>query len=140
MTLHWAIHMLNGVSSPANASYSIAELVHQLKDSGAKAIFTCAPLLHNAREAAAAAGLDEAYVFVIDLPAPFVGDTPPDRKFCTIQQLVDEGALCPRLPSMRWEENQGERQTALLCYSSGTSGLPVRVIHHKAPVREFGQC
>jgi ribosome assembly protein SQT1 len=40
MTLAYAVHRLSGIASPANAAYSAAELEFQLKDSGAKAVFT----------------------------------------------------------------------------------------------------
>lgn len=40
MTLSYAVHRLSGVVSPANAAYSAEELTFQLKNSGAKALFT----------------------------------------------------------------------------------------------------
>jgi hypothetical protein len=40
MTLSYAVHQLSGIVSPANAAYSTPELIFQLKNSGAKALFT----------------------------------------------------------------------------------------------------
>lgn len=40
MTLAYAVHRLSGIASPANAAYSASELEFQLKNSGAKALFT----------------------------------------------------------------------------------------------------
>jgi long-subunit acyl-CoA synthetase (AMP-forming) len=40
MTLAYAVHRLDGLVSPANAAYSVSELEFQLKNSGAKALFT----------------------------------------------------------------------------------------------------
>ena len=40
MTLAYATHRLSGIASPANAAYSAVELEFQLKNSGAKALFT----------------------------------------------------------------------------------------------------
>jgi acyl-CoA synthetase (AMP-forming)/AMP-acid ligase II len=40
MTLAYATHRLSGVASPANAAYSAVELAFQLKNSGAKVLFT----------------------------------------------------------------------------------------------------
>jgi len=40
MTLAYATSRLNGISSPANAAYSASELEFQMKNAGAKALFT----------------------------------------------------------------------------------------------------
>ncbi|KAM5380142.1 hypothetical protein ACJZ2D_003789 [Fusarium nematophilum] len=88
LTAIYGVHRLSGIVTPANAAYSAAELSHQLRSSGAKALITCVPLRKTALKAA-------------------------------------EGAKLPELESLRWTEGQGARQTAFLCYSSGTSGLPV---------------
>lgn len=45
--------------------------------------------------------------------------------FKTVAQLIDDGQKLPDLEPLKWEKGQGARQTAFLCYSSGTSGLPV---------------
>ena len=46
-------------------------------------------------------------------------------EFKTVDQLIELGDSLPPLEELRWAKGQGARQTALLCYSSGTSGLPV---------------
>jgi ribosome assembly protein SQT1 len=50
-----------------------------------------------------------------------------DKKlpFKTVGQLIEAGGKLPELEALQWEKGQGARQTAYLCYSSGTSGLPV---------------
>lgn len=45
--------------------------------------------------------------------------------FKTVGDLVEQGKRLPAIEPLRWTKGQGERQTAFLCYSSGTSGLPV---------------
>ena len=40
MTLAYAVHRLSGLVSPANAAYAADELEFQLKNAGAKALFT----------------------------------------------------------------------------------------------------
>ena len=40
MTLAYATSRLNGITSPANAAYSASELEFQMKNAGAKALFT----------------------------------------------------------------------------------------------------
>ncbi|POR36409.1 Putative 4-coumarate--CoA ligase 1, partial [Tolypocladium paradoxum] len=114
-----ALHRLSGIVTPASAAYSSRELEHQLRSSGARALFTCVPLLDNALRAARAAGIPEDRVFL--LPVPGVANTAP---FVTIDDLVAEGRDLPPLAPLRWSRGQGARQTAYLCYSSGTSGLP----------------
>lgn len=115
-----AVHRLSGIVTPASAAYSAAELEHQLRSSGAKALFTCAPLLGNARKAAAAAGIPDDKIFILPLPGAHA--PAPHR---TIDDLIADGQKLPELQPLRWVPGQGARQTAYLCYSSGTSGLPV---------------
>lgn len=43
----------------------------------------------------------------------------------TVDQLIEDVERLPQLEELKWEKGQGARQTAFLCYSSGTSGLPV---------------
>ena len=129
MTLNWAIHRLNGISSPANALYSTDELAHQLIDSGAKFVLTCVPLLSVALGAAGKAGIPEDRVIICELPYQVTGnmaETYSERK--TLSQFIEEGTSLPEIEPMKWGKGQGARQTAFLCYSSGTSGLAVREI------------
>ncbi len=125
MTLNWAIHRVNGISSPANAAYSVEELMHQLKNSGATALFTCLPLLPVAQEAASKAGIPRNRIYICELPEQAQGGLKADDEFKTLNQLIKDGSALPALDPINWEAGQGARQTAFLCYSSGTSGLPV---------------
>lgn len=125
MTLTWAIHRLNGISSPANAAYSADELRHQLTNSGATCLFTVTPLLPTALEAAAKAGIPKERIYICELPDKATGGAKPPSEFKTLAQLIKEGSSLPELEPIRWSKGQGARQTAFLCYSSGTSGLPV---------------
>lgn len=119
-----AIHRLSGIVTPASAAYSTQELEHQLRTSGAKAVFTCTPLLDNALKAADAVGLSRDRIFIV----PVSGfDNPPS--YLAIDDLVAEGRGLPPLKPLQWIKGQGARQTAYLCYSSGTSGMPVRKRH-----------
>jgi len=95
-------------------------LEHQLKTSGAKALFTCAAVLKDALEAAKAAGIPEDKVFILDIPG-----FENSQGFKTVDDLVTLGRSAPELEPLRWSKGQGARQAAFLCYSSGTSGLPV---------------
>lgn len=117
-----AVHRLSGIVTPASAAYSVQELQHQLVSSGANALFTCVPLLENALAAAKGAGIPEDRIFLLPVPG-FEAKAP----FKTINDLIAEGKDAPELKPVNWVKGQGARQVAYLCYSSGTSGLPVSV-------------
>ncbi|PNY28991.1 4-coumarate-CoA ligase 1, partial [Tolypocladium capitatum] len=132
-----AVHRLSGIVTPASAAYSAQELEHQLRSSGARALFTCVPLLGNALAAARAAGIPDDRVFL--LPVPVVAGEAP---FATVDDLVAEGERLPPVAPLAWSKGQGARQTAYLCYSSGTSGLPkaVMVSHRNAIANVLQLC
>jgi acyl-CoA synthetase (AMP-forming)/AMP-acid ligase II len=115
---------LGGIQTPANAAYSASELEYQLKNSGAKVLFTCLPLLDTAREAARKVGIQDDRIYILEMPEKFTGaKTPSGMK--TADDLIAEGAKLPRLEPLNWQKGDGAKRTAFLCYSSGTSGLPV---------------
>jgi ribosome assembly protein SQT1 len=122
--LAWATHRLGGIQTPANAAYSAPELEYQLKNSGAKALFTCAPLLDTAREAAKKSGIPKDRIYILEVPEAFAGKSAP-HGLKTVDDLIREGAKLDRLEPLNWEAGDGARRSAFLCYSSGTSGLPV---------------
>lgn len=115
-----SVHRLSGIATPANVAYSASELEHQLKSSGVKVLFTCVPVLETALKAAKGAGIPEDKVFLLDLP--YHAKQP---NFRTVNDLIEIGRSAPELEPLQWTKGQGARQVAFLCYSSGTSGLPV---------------
>lgn len=131
MTVSWATHRLNGVSCPINAGYSLDELAGQLRKVHCKALFTCKSLLKKALEAADLVGLSRTNVFLLDTP-PKATDDPEEEvpiNMMFVDDLIDDGADMAVLPPLHWSKGQGERQTAFLCSSSGTSGLPVSIVN-----------
>lgn len=102
--------------------YSADELEHQLRSSGSQALVTCYPLLSTALRAAEASGIRPENIFVQDV-AGYHHQV--DRGMISTGDLVSEGRALPPLEELKWSNGQGARQPAFLCYSSGTSGLPV---------------
>lgn len=123
MTLNWAVHRNNGISSPANAAYNASELAYQLENSGSKSIFTVLPLLETALEAAQKVGISKDRIYLCEMPDAATGGMKMPSGHKTLTQLISDGASLPALEPLKWTPGQGARQTAFLCYSSGTSGL-----------------
>lgn len=123
MTLNWAIHRLSGVSMPASALLTADELTHQLLISKAKVIFTVASLLETAVESARRCGIPQKRIYICDM-----ADDDDDRtsNFTKLSTLFHRGRLIPELEAKIWNPGQSEKQVAFMCFSSGTSGLPVR--------------
>jgi acyl-CoA synthetase (AMP-forming)/AMP-acid ligase II len=125
MTAMYAVHRFSGISTPANAAYSALELQHQLTTSGASAVFTCESLLETTLKATRAINIPDDKVFLLDVPGAPDTAKKAAAKQITLDQLVAEGSKLPALEPVKWTKGQGARQPAFLCYSSGTSGLPV---------------
>ncbi|KAK7536863.1 uncharacterized protein J3D65DRAFT_553518 [Phyllosticta citribraziliensis] len=128
MTVALATHRLGGIHTPANAAYSAAEIEYQLRDSGAKCLFTCLPLLKTALEAAGRVGIPRKHIYILDLPDALTGGKKAPAEFKTVDQLIERGLGARRIEGFKMQPGEGRRRTAFLCYSSGTSGLPKGVM------------
>ncbi|KAF4583080.1 AMP dependent CoA ligase [Ophiocordyceps camponoti-floridani] len=117
-----ATHRINGIVTLISASATASELESQLRCSSAVALFTCAPLLQTALRAARAVSIPDDSVFLLPVP----GFDSASR--LSTDGLIAEAETLPPVASPRWSEGQGARQTAYLCFSSGTSGLPKAVM------------
>lgn len=120
ITVAHAVHRLSGIVTPANAAASASELENQLRSSGTKAIVTCQSLLEITLQAAKTLNIPRQNVFILEV---FGQESP--ATFATVKGLISQGSQLPSLEPLRWSKGQGKRQIAFLCYSSGTSGLPV---------------
>jgi hypothetical protein len=99
-------------------------VAYQLKDSIARCVFTCLPLLAATKEACAKVGIPENKIYLLEMPK---AATPglSNEGHLTVSELVEKGKKLSPLEPLKWSKGEGQRRTAFLCYSSGTSGLPV---------------
>lgn len=87
-------------------------------------MFTCIPLLQNAAKAADAVGIPHKNIYILPMPGDATGQVPHE----TVDDLVTRGQTLPEVVCPTWVTGQGSRQPAYLCFSSGTSGMPVRCL------------
>lgn len=125
MTLAWAVHRIGGILTCVNAAYSPSELEYQMNNSGAKAIFTCLPLLQTCKDGVKSSKLSNDRIYILPL-AEKVTPGMSNSGHKTIEDLIKAGSnLAPIKPADEsWSKGDGKKRCAFLCYSSGTSGLP----------------
>lgn len=104
-----AVASLGGIVTTANPLYTAGELAKQLQDCRARLLITAPPFLDKAKEAAAASGVEDLYVFGTEGARPFseLLDAPPEPPTVDINPAED---------------------IVVLPYSSGTTGLPKGVM------------
>ncbi|GAA97822.1 uncharacterized protein L969DRAFT_19117 [Mixia osmundae IAM 14324] len=103
--------------TPANPTYPVEDLAHQLEVSGAKAMFTVNALLGPAREAATKAGMDTSKIFVFDRKGEDGA-----QSWAELQAPESE------LASFDYGKVDPKNDVAFICFSSGTSGKPKGVM------------
>ncbi|HKS71268.1 MAG TPA: AMP-binding protein [Ktedonobacterales bacterium] len=110
-----AVWMLGGQTMTVNALFTARELAYQLNDAGTKYLLTTPDLMERVREATA--GTPVATIFCLGGEAE--GTVP-------FEPLLRDEAEPPRVAINPRED------TAVLLYSSGTTGLPkgVMLTHH----------
>ena len=101
MLVSWAAHRFSGISSPISPSYSTVELTRQLKTVKCKALFTCATLLPTALEAALAADIPKAHVYLLEIPEKALKGAKVPTDIKSVDQLVAEGKKLAPLPQLK---------------------------------------
>jgi hypothetical protein len=71
------------------------------------------------------ANLPKSKIYLIDVPQVILGKSQPPTEYKTIADILESGKSLPPVDELNWGPGEGARRTAFLCYSSGTSGLPV---------------
>jgi acyl-CoA synthetase (AMP-forming)/AMP-acid ligase II len=101
----------NATVTSVNSLYSAGELAHQLRDAGAKMLFTISPFLERAAAAMREVGRSEDEIVVLDSA----------EGFTSLRDLLATEAEPPA-------HTAGPGDTAVLPYSSGTTGQGKGVI------------
>ena len=124
-TVFHGILRAGGTITTINSLYTAAETEKQLANAAATWLVTISPLLPRAIDAAAAVGIDDDHVIVIDGASGHPG----------LQDLLAEGVPAPDI------EFDPATQIAVLPFSSGTTGTPKGVmLSHRNLVANVQQC
>ncbi|SDQ51905.1 AMP-binding protein [Microbacterium sp. cf332] len=124
-TVFHGILRLGAIATTVNSLYTAEEIQKQLEDSGARWLVTVSPLLAPAVAAAAAVGIPDDRIVVLD-----GAEGHPD-----LRTLLAEGRTPPPVSF------DPATHVAVLPYSSGTTGIPKGVmLSHRNLVANVHQC
>ena len=122
--------MAGGIYNSANPAYNARELLHQLKDSEPKFVLAARNCLDCALEAAELANFGSDRVFLFDdMPTTLAGHFDVSLPQTQAQCRSWQHHIAPPLAgaAFKWEKLDTpalSARTAIIIYSSGTTGLP----------------
>ncbi len=124
-TVFHGILRAGATATTVNALYTVEEMTRQLQDSGARMLVTVSPLLEVAKASAAAAGIADDQLVVLD----------GAEGFASLRDLLGEGKPAPEVSF------DPATQVAVIPYSSGTTGFAKGVqLSHTNLVANVVQC
>ena len=122
--------MAGGIYNSADPAATSRELAYQLKDAGSKFVFAAENTMAAVQEAAKQIGIDFSQIFLFEHPSTHF-ETASKRQESSVDGNAQHWATLLTTPDIggafEWEQfaslNLADR-TAILLYSSGTTGLP----------------
>ncbi|PPQ65777.1 hypothetical protein CVT24_011994 [Panaeolus cyanescens] len=121
----WAVHTLGGIITqvPANPSYTVDELKHQLSLTSAKLIVAHPSCLRIAKAAARDVGIPDDCIVLLDAPS-----SSKQNSQVTLNELIAlGGSQGENYRAVTFKPGESRTTIAFLSFSSGTTGKPKAV-------------
>ncbi|GJJ68704.1 4-coumarate--CoA ligase [Entomortierella parvispora] len=109
--------ILGAITTTVNSAYTAQELAYQLKDAGASTMVAHPELLSVAIEGASMVGMPRERIFLFGTEAKD-GFLP----YSTLMPSLDQSREGQLVEVLEMDEQTAKTTTALICYSSGTTG------------------
>ncbi|KIY52153.1 acetyl-CoA synthetase-like protein [Fistulina hepatica ATCC 64428] len=115
----WAVHHLGGVISTLNPALTANEIEHHFRIACPRLLITHRDALPAVLLAADAIKLPRDHVIVLGAIPALLSPS----SICSVQELIDQGALCPPVVQKIFGPGEARSSIAFLAPSSGTTGI-----------------